>query len=134
MNQNPIFKGLIEKGKIKTETPGKFAVYLAGLEGKRVEVIVRKEKSKRSLRENSYYWGVVIEILSNFTGYESEEMHEALKFKFLRTHEGEALESVKSTTKLNTAEFEDYLERIRRWAAQEYNCFIPLPNEVDFAA
>lgn len=130
----PIFKGQIDKGRIKTETPEKFAVYLAKLEGRRVEIVVRKQKSQRSIDQNSYYWGVVVEILRDRFGYEAEEMHEALKFKFLRTHEGEALETVKSTTKLNTAEFEDFLERIRRWAAQEYNCFIPLPNEVDFAA
>ncbi len=130
----PIFKGKIEKGKIKPETTDKFAVYLAKLEGKPVEIVVRKQKSQRSLDQNSYYWGVVIEILRDHFGYESEEMHEALKFKFLRTHEGEALESVKSTAKLNTAEFEDYLERVRRWAITEYNCFIPLPNEVEVAA
>jgi hypothetical protein len=95
----------------------------------------RKQRSKRSIKENSYYWGVVVEILRDYFGYETyeaEEVHDGLKLKFLRIHEGEALETVRSTTKLSTVEFEDYLEKIRRWASKEHNCYIPLPNECDF--
>jgi hypothetical protein len=32
---------------------------------------------------------------------------------------------------LNTVEFEGYQDKIRRWAAQELNCYIPLPREVE---
>lgn len=32
---------------------------------------------------------------------------------------------------MNTAEFEEYLERVRRWAAVEYGVVVPLPNEVE---
>jgi len=52
--------------------------------------------------------------------------------KFLRKGKAE-IETVTSTAKLSTAGFEDYLEKIRRWAAVEHNCYIPLPNEIDYA-
>jgi hypothetical protein len=96
-----------------------------------VEVVIRKYKSKRSNEQNSYYWGVVLDILSKHTGYESDEMHEILKFKFLRKRINNDVEYVQSTTKLNTAEMEEYLEKVRRWAATELSCNIPLPNECE---
>lgn len=130
---NPIFKGRVEKGKIILENQNRYLVQISKLEGKQVELILRKQKKQRSIAENSYYWGVVIEILKDHCGYDAEEMHEALKFKFLRKGK-EGLETVVSTTKLSTAAFEDYLETIRIWASKELNCFIPLPNEVDYAA
>ena len=78
----PLWPGQVTKGKLILETPMRYLAYLSGLEGKRVELILRKQKSKRSDQQNRYYWGVVIEILANHCGYEAEEMHEALKIKF----------------------------------------------------
>jgi len=130
----PLFTGTVTNGRLVLDSPQRYIVQLAKLEGKRIEVVVRKQRSKRSLKENSYYWGVVVEILRDHFGYETyeaEEVHVGLKLKFLRIHESEGLETAKSTTKLSTAEFEDYLERIRRWASKEHNCYIPLPNECD---
>lgn len=127
---NPIFSGIIEQGAVKLDNPSRYALYAKNLEGKRIELVLRKEKSKRSNNQNNYYFGVVCNVLGNYFGYDTEEMHEALKMKFLRTGACD-LETVKSTTKLNTAEFEEYLETIRRWASVEYEVVIPLPNEVD---
>jgi len=126
----PIFHGKIDLGKLSLDTPGKYTSYLETLEGKRIEVVVRKERSQRSNNQNAYYWGVVIPILGDYFGYNFEEMHDALKMKFLR-HGACDLETVKSTTKLNTAEFEDYLEKIRMWAITEYNVAVPMPNEAE---
>jgi len=124
----PIFHGKIDSGKIVFDTAVKFNSYLETLDGKRVEVVVRKERSQRSNNQNSYYWGVVLPILGDYFGYEPDEMHEALKLKFLQIGPCD-VPTVKSTTKLNTTEFEEYLERIRRWAATEYSVQIPLPGE-----
>jgi len=46
---------------------------------------------------------------------------------------GKEMEYVRSTTKLNTTAFEEYLEKIRLWASMELNCLIPLPNECEAA-
>ncbi len=86
------------------------------------------EKQSRSLNENNYYWGVVVEELSQHTGFTPPEMHEALKMKFLRIVKGQ-LESCRSTTDLTVGEFENYLSQVRQWASEELQVFIPLPNE-----
>jgi hypothetical protein len=105
-------------------------VQLSKLEGKRFEEVLRQQKSQRSLNQNRYYFGVCLEILSQHLGYTSDEMHEICKFKFLKTMKA-GLEYVRSTTKLNTSEMEEYLEKIRKWADIELNCFVPLPNECE---
>ncbi len=102
--------------------------------GKRVILSIAAQKKDRSDNENRYYWGVVVKILGDELGYSSDEMHEALKFKFLRMEaepDGKRrLETVRSTATLKTDEFEDYLDRIRMWAAADMGIVIPLPNEV----
>lgn len=44
---------------------------------------ITKPKRTRSLAENKYYWGIVIKILSDYTGFDPDEMHEVIKYKFL---------------------------------------------------
>lgn len=102
-------------------------------EGTQVYVTIRKIEKKqiRSIVQNNYYHGVVIKILSEFTGYEPEEMHEALKIKFLTYENVKGLPVTLSTTQLKTHEFEEFLKRVRRWAAIDLGVYIPQPNEVD---
>ena len=96
-----------------------------------------KELKLRSVSENKYYWGVVLDILSDELGHTKTEMHEILKTKFLRDiayikkKNGEHLkvETSKSTTDLKTNEFEDYLSKIRNFASAELGIWIPEPNE-----
>jgi len=128
---NPILTGKIESGKKIYDNPNRLLMQLSKLEGKRFEEVLRQQKTKRSENQSRYYFGVVLDILSKHTGYESDEMHEILKFKFLRKRINNDVEYVQSTTKLNTAEMEEYLEKIRRWAAVELYCNIPLPNECE---
>lgn len=131
---NPVFSGRIEKGKVLLDNQNRYLVQLSKLEGQRIELVLRKEKSKRSINQNNYYFGVVVEILADYCGYEREEMHEALKEKFLSAiPDDHGLRKIKSTTKLNTIEMEEYLEKIRRWASVELNCYIPNPNESEAA-
>ena len=127
----PLFTGRIDRGKLILDTPQRYLVHLARLDGKPVELLIRKRRSQRSLPQNAYYWGVVVEILAEHFGYEKEEMHVALKFKFLRTHDGD-LPTGRSTSKLTTVEFVNYTNEIIRWAAQEHQVFIPDPGQVDF--
>ena len=52
-------------------------------------------------------------------GYTKEEMHEVLKHKF----------NIESTSKLDMDEFRDYLDRILRWAAVDFQITLPEPDE-----
>ena len=93
-----------------------------------LEAVIKPHKSERTLPQNSYYWGVVVRTLADELGYCQEDMHMALRIKFLAEDRG-GLTVPKSTTKLDTQEFEEYLERIRNWAVDFAGIMIPLPNE-----
>jgi hypothetical protein len=103
--------------------------YLLSLRGE-IELIVRKWKKKRTDNQNRYYWGVVIPILCESLGYSDEEMHEALKWQFLRNTTREKLPTVKSTVGLSTIEFKNYIEKIVAWAAEQ-GIIIPGPNQIE---
>lgn len=90
---------------------------------------IHKAKAKRSLNQNSYYWGVVVTILADETGYTIDEVHQELGGMFLR-YQKSGKEFTRSTATLDTLEFELYLERCRKWAWNDMNITIPLPNEV----
>lgn len=124
-----IFRGAIRDDKIRLEMREQFSSLIASLNGQQIELTLRKARSKRSTPQNSYYWGIVIKFMAEHCGYDPEEMHDALKQKFLRTHGDTELPTVRSTAKLNTAEFTEYLEQCRRLAA-EMSIYVPDPNEV----
>ncbi|MCP5006910.1 MAG: hypothetical protein GY941_23630 [Planctomycetes bacterium] len=88
----------------------------------------KQHKEKRSIQQNNYYFGVVCKIISDETGYTTEEIHQILGDKFL-SYEKNELKFIKSTTKLKTNEFEIYMEECRRFASMELSCYVPLPNE-----
>ncbi len=92
------------------------------------KILIEPIRQTRSMNQNNYYWGVIIKILGEELGYRDEEMHDALRMKFLQEHG--KIETIKSTTGLNTKEFEEYLAKIREWASEELSIFLPLPNEV----
>jgi len=107
--------------------------FLAKFEGKAVTVEISKPASTRSLRQNSYYWGVVLTIIAQETGHSTEEIHLAVKDmflprKFLKLGSRET-EIRKTTTDLTPTEFSLYIEQVRAWASQELKCSIPSPNE-----
>ena len=121
-------------GKIEIPNRAGMNALLKFLAGKAVTIAIAEAKRSRSDNQNRYYWGVVVKMLGDELGYAQDEMHDALKFKFLRLEaepeKGRVLETVRSSSKLKTDEFEDYVERIRIWAASELGIVIPLPNEV----
>lgn len=128
------YANIDDKGKLILSNPDTFKEELKKLSGKRVYVIVDTERQKRSNDQNEFYWGVCLKLISDHTGYTCEELHDILKYKFLGTDEkkigSETVKILKSTTKLNTLQFEEYLGRIRDWASTKLNVIIPLPNEV----
>ena len=126
----PVFNAFVKRGKVIFDHQEQWDGYLFTLEGKYVHVTVKKRQKKRSNPQNSFYWGVVIHILCDTTGYSDDEMHNALKMLFLQDRTRK-IPTLRSTAHLSTVEFEEYLEKIRVWAASELNCSIPLPNEVE---
>ena len=109
--------------------------YLKELENDYI-VSVKKQRNNRSNMQNNYYWACIVQELSNFTGFFPDEMHDILKVKFSsewQTIEIEdicvGVQTLNSTARMNTGEFELYVEQIRIWALTELGIRLMLPNE-----
>lgn len=127
---NAILYGKVEKGKLILDFPTKLVVLLASLEGKRVEVIVRKETTVRSNQQNRYLWGIVYAIISDNTGYDPEQVHDAMKVKFASQHLDNGLVITERTSKMNTLRMTQYIDDIKRWASEFLGLYIPDAGEV----
>ena len=112
------------------------------------KVTIEAVKSKRSTDANEYYWGCVLEMISNVTGYESAEVHEYLcglrwgwkQKRVPKTPSNpDGVEDVpmRTTTMdtqgkrcvLSITEFFDYVEFCRRFASVKLGLNIPDPDK-----
>lgn len=120
-------------GKVKFLNRREFDNEIKDFEGRKAWLVIVGRRNTRSQSQNAYYWGVIIDMISKYLGYFPDEMHEILKRKFLPLRtirlKDEEIVIPESTTKLDSGEFENYLEAIRVWAATDLNLTIPLPNE-----
>lgn len=123
-----IFHGKVEDGKLVLNDRQGLQQAIAALDGYAVETLIRKARKSRSGAQNAFYWACVVPMLAEAAGYDPEEMHEALKIKFLSTHVESTLPTVRSTTELSTLEMHEYIERIRRMAAEFFSLNIPDPG------
>lgn len=117
-----------------------FLEMLSRQAGKGISVLVRVEGKRRSPAQNGYYYGVVVGMIQNAIKDEwgelltKDEAHELLKQncnwkEVVNTATGESVKLAQSTANLSTMEFEEYLEKCRRFAEEYLNVRIPLPNE-----
>jgi hypothetical protein len=90
---------------------------------------IKKAVKHRSLNQNRFYWGVVIPLFSQQSGYTKEEAHQTLSEIHLKYERG-GRSFVRSTTSLSTIEFEQYVEQCRVFMWHEMNIRVPLPNEI----
>ena len=123
------FTGKINsEGKIILNDAQKFERFRLSLKGKAISLKLEELKKKRTNSQNAYYWGIVLPISANFFGYNIDEMHEAWKIKFLKTHLECPLPTLISTTELSTTEFKQFINRIQILCS-EMGCYIPDPDE-----
>ncbi len=106
-------------------------------DGASVEIAVTIRRASRSVNQNAWYWGVIVEAISEHTGYTPDEVHEFLKAKFIPKKlavcdgNGEVVDEYVlggSTRKMNTQAFSDYCELIRVWCAETLDINIPDPE------
>jgi hypothetical protein len=124
----PLWKGRVENNRILLDRKQDFHEYLQSLEGQAVELILRKPRMQRSLEANRYYWGVIVALLSEYTGHTAEEVHDGLKHRLLLDHTDPRFPRVRSTTELSVEEFAEYLERCKQLSA-EFGLILPDPGQ-----
>jgi len=83
------------------------------------QVLIKKRADSRSVEQNARLWSLYTSI-GNYLGYDAEEMHQLLGYKFLliEKHIGkDKITLVRSTTKLNVKEMNEYMEKIEAFAS-----------------
>jgi hypothetical protein len=133
----PKIKSEVLNGKMKFNANQKNILdkWLMCLNGKEVEVVIKIRRNKRTIPQNSYYWGVVLDLIAESTGYTTQELHEFFKRLFLKKVikiGGVDYEVSESTSKLNTEQFSDYIEKIKKFAVMKLDLHIPSPDEIDY--
>lgn len=104
---------------------------IQGLEGV-YDITITKYKKDRTASQNKLMW-MWLGIISNDTGESPENLHNIFKLRFLGTEKiqsmGYSIEIPKSTTKLTTQEFTDYLDKIEGLALS-IDIRLPHPDEL----
>lgn len=116
-------------------------------EGTPLEFTVSKAVDRRTSPQNRYYWGVVVPCIKaglkdGGMVLSTEQVHELLKFRFLKEdravgEDGEFVTVVPSTSELEVGEFVAYTDRCIQFAAEYLNVVIPEPgqqSEMELAA
>lgn len=108
-------------------------------EGRSVRVVLTENKRGRSTSQNAYYYGVVVPLVVNMFREAGELASPEYVHRYLKGQVGGMKKPVSNpdgtkgwdvdtSTKLTTAEWEDWMTAIRAWAAQ-FGLSIPMPNE-----
>lgn len=94
------------------------------------KVEVKEGKLTRSVDQNKYLWHIY-RILGDYLGYDPEEMHELLTYRYLREEKevkAEKIIVIARTSTLNTEEFNNYIKQVK-FFANTYGCKLPSMEE-----
>ncbi len=131
-----------ENGKLELVSADLFRADIAQMKGKEVELTIKVKRNSRSLAQNAFYWGVLIqlanrEMLELGNEITERQVHSFFKSKFLQVEETiknpitgqiETANRVQSTTELDTKEFEKYIFDCAKFCAEFLDLEIPIPN------
>lgn len=110
-----ISRGSLVSGKLILDNSRWFRTCLLKYDDTdKLRIIIEKERGTRSQKQNRYYWGCVLEDIAQYMGEQPEDLHEIFKAKFLkrkRMWRGAEQTILASTTKMNSDEFGEYIER-----------------------
>lgn len=104
------------------------------------EIRIVAHKSKRSLDQNALHWkrlDVIRLHIADSSGqvFSAEELHEFFKEKFMPAKlvevGGESVKVRRTTTKLNTKEFSEFMEHIDRYCIERMGLYLPQPGVED---
>lgn len=133
MTPQPTFTAIVNKGRLNILDETNYRAFLWKMpEGEQVKVEIRRRRRGRSLNQNAWYRGVVLPTIAQATNNDEDDLHEVFKRKFLPprivTINGKSYRLPSSTIPTSTAEFGEYIEKIRAWMAMDYGIIIPDPE------
>lgn len=127
MSDCAVFYARVLGGKPKFPDPARLSRLLAALEGEEIDVLIRKHRKGRSLKQNGYLWFMYDFIAQRVAGHTKDSIHQAMGQMF-RTDFSGKLPVVKSTTDMSTVEMTEYWEKIWQFSAETLDIVVPDPN------
>lgn len=135
-----LFSTVSEDGKLQKNVTLKILAFLLLYIGKRVKITIELVRNTRSHRQNRYYWGVVviyqIDCFRERWGaeFDKDQVHDWNKAniwftEFIDEETGEIFKIPDSSANKTVGEFEERLEKLRRFFLEKFEWTIPLPNE-----
>lgn len=125
------FQAKIKDRKLKLDNPYYFKFQISKYKDCRALVSVKIIKSKRSLSQNAWYWGVVIPLICETTGHTPNEQDRIFEQMFaprkVVKHKNKEYVIYKHCKELTKGEFVFFVERIRAEVA-EMGIVIPNPE------
>jgi hypothetical protein len=127
-------------GRLSPEDSATVRKALEARVGRWVEIKIQDYGDTRSKQQNAYHFGVCVKMVHRMfldagNDVTAQDVHEYLKqhvggdLFVKRVRVGTRWDTiVKSSAKLKVREWEDWMEKIRAWAAT-LGLIIPLPNE-----
>lgn len=136
----PIFHGTVsESGMLSLEETERDLrrAHFGGLAGQRVEVIIRKERTKRSLDQNAFIHAVPVTILAGHFGESMPDMKlilmgECWGWRF-DPIAGREIPIKAHTSDMTVEECTYFIDWVIPWAMVEHGVSIPLPSEAEAA-
>jgi len=132
----PRFKAVCKNGAIWFDRPNVVSSYLAGLSGKVIEVVVQPWRESKTLSQLAYFHGPVLQIGSEASGYEKNELKDLLKRQFLTYHlttkKGQNVELVPSLADVKKDVMSRFIDDSIRLIAKEFSAVVPPPDDVNF--
>ena len=132
-------KVIITDGKMKIIRRKEFDDFVKSQKNGNFQLILKKIYRKRSISENAFYWGPLLDAeMSSFydEGWHFDNkdiLHEWNKKTFLidkivNEETGEVLDIIKPSSSLTTIEWEEFIEKIRQHFREFFNAELPYPN------
>lgn len=135
----PIFHGRVSpegRFELAEQERGLRQAYFKSLAGQSLEIVVRKERTKRSLDQNAYIHAVPFPIFADYWGEDISTTKLLLlgeKFGWRDLGDGKRIPLKPSTSDLSTDEMSEFIEWMPVWGMTDFGLRIPLPNEAEAA-
>jgi hypothetical protein len=115
---------------------------LESFEGQEVILTIQKARKSRTNPQNSFYWGVVLQLVQSglkdatgeFRSVENIHYNILLKMfapenEIVNIETGECITEKITSSEMTTTQFAEYIMEIQKWSAEFLGISIPNPNE-----